>query len=99
MSMVEKKMNQRDKILRKVRRSKKSEDWKMYRDLRNSCDNDIKQAKHNYNHDVLNENTLNPKAFCKKIKEIFPCKSIRNSVGSRQPSCNAFNRYYSSLPI
>eukprot|EP00794_Sanderia_malayensis_P021363 gene21363-23443_t len=67
-------MNTRDKILRKARNTKEESDWSLYKRLKNSCNNKIKQAKQKYHKDLLIENSRNPNKFWKCIKEIFPTK-------------------------
>ena len=74
-------MNERDKVLRKARKTKKDSDWSMYKRLKNRCNNLIKQAKSKYHNDLLIENKNNPNKFWKTVKSIFPGeKGIKHSL-------------------
>ena len=71
---VKRSMNERDKFLRKARRTNLSEDWKNYKTQRNKCNNNLRFAKRRYHNNLLNQNTLNPKSFWDTIKRIFLTK-------------------------
>ena len=71
---IKSKMNERDKILRKARKTNLENDWLLYKKLRNRCNNLLRQAKSKYHQDQLNENKLNPKRFWDALKKIFPTK-------------------------
>ena len=81
-------MDRRDKILRKARKSKSETDWKMYKKLKNFCNNRLRTARKNYHRNMLNKNRLNPRNFWKKIKSIFPTKA-KSSNSSQQKKCTA----------
>lgn len=53
-SYIRKLMVQSDRILRRSRKTKKEEDRNLYKNLRNSCNNKMKQAKREYQKDLLN---------------------------------------------
>ena len=82
-------MDQRDKLLRKARKSNSTTDWNLYRQMRNTCTNMLQTAKW-YHHNLLNENRLNPKIFWKAIKEIFPLK--RKTTPPSTPSISPTER-------
>ena len=67
-------MNRRDQILRKVRKSKSSNDWKPYKTLRNKCDRKIKKVKSDHHKKALNDNINKPKKLWSQIKSVFPGK-------------------------
>jgi len=68
-------MDRRDKILRKARKTKNEGDWRLYKKLRNYCNNRLKNARKAYYKNLLNENA---KSFgdyfftaVSKLKEIY----------------------------
>ena len=63
-------------MLTKARKTKKVEDWNTYKCLRNKCNNKLKSAKSTFQRNLLENNTTNPKKFCRVIKKVFP---FRNS--------------------
>ena len=67
-------MDQRDKILRKARKSGKDFYWNSYKSLRNRCNNMIKNAKKRYHTELLKDNAKNPSKFWKTVKDVFPTK-------------------------
>ena len=73
-------MNDRDKALRQARKSNLPADWQTYKNLRNKCNNKLKQAKLKYYKNLLDENRFNPKRIWKIIKEIYPNKCNNISV-------------------
>ena len=86
-SDLKKLMKDRDRVLEKARKSKKDEDWRVYRTLRNSCNNQTKAAKRSYHRNLLDENAGSPKGFWKCIKSIFPTKTA-TSLGGNNKSQN-----------
>ena len=52
---VKKGMDNRDKLLRKVRKSGLESDWNEYRKMRNMCNSKVKAAKKTYHQNLLNE--------------------------------------------
>ena len=67
-------MNDRDKSLKKARKSNAAYDWKAYRKLRNKCTYEIRTSKSNYSKNLLKENSTNPRKFWNVIKNIMPTK-------------------------
>ena len=52
-SEIRQQMNNRDKALRKARKSNKKTNWHFYKTLRNRCTNSIREAKTNCNKNLL----------------------------------------------
>ena len=73
-SEIRQQMNNRDKALRKARKTNKKTDLHFYKTLRNRCTNSIREAKTNCNKNLLAKNSNNPSRFWKIIKEIIPVK-------------------------
>ena len=65
-------MNTRDKVLKKARKANKECNWRSYKRLKNLCNKKVKQAKQNYQKDLLFENMNKPTKFWNCIKEMFP---------------------------
>lgn len=86
-------LNNRDKALRKARRSKDDNDWQVYKTLRNHCNNLLRYAKSKYNRTLLNENRDNPRRFWKAIKNIFPTKHATNITSSKHNNGNRVTRF------
>lgn len=78
-------MNNRDKLLRKFRKSKSNQDWVAYKHLRNTCTNLIRRAKSDYYRNLLTEHKTNPQSFWKTIKKIFPGKNTSTSNSDSTP--------------
>ena len=68
-------MRQRDKLLRKARKTQNEIDWSNYKRKRNSVNNQLKSAKNNYYMDLLEENASSPEKFWKSIKQLFPVQN------------------------
>ena len=98
-------MNNRDKILRKARKTRKEEDWKTYRQLKNRCNNMIKHAKRKYYDNLFRENSKTPSKFWKTIKKIFPKKEKSNislnlaNKADRLLKANSFCSFFSTIAI
>ena len=99
-------MNERDKALRKSRRSKSKEHWEIYKTLRNRCNNMLKYSKRQYHHNLLEDSAENPKEFWKCIKNIFPTKIKRrvsenvydpSKPSNQQSSAQSFSDYFSNI--
>ena len=73
-SEIRQQMNNRDKAMRKARKTNNKTDWHFYKTLRNRCTNSIREAKTNCNKNLLAKNSNNPSRFWKIIKEIIPVK-------------------------
>ena len=67
-------MTDRNRILKKARKSNCSRDWNLYRSLRNRCNNRIKSAKATYQRKLLSENSDNPAKFWSCLKRYFLIK-------------------------
>ena len=52
-SEIRQQMNNRDKALRKARKTNNKTDWHFYKTLRNRCTNSIREAKRNCNKNLL----------------------------------------------
>ena len=67
-------MNNRDRQLRKARKSNSESDWSSYKRLRNRCNTLIRKTKSPYHQNLLTGNKTNPRHFWDAIKEIYPTK-------------------------
>ena len=93
-------LNNRDKALRKVRRTKDKNDWKIYKTLRNHCNNLLRYAKSKFNKNLLVENRNNPEGFWKVIKKIFPKKASTNATSSghsKKARVERFSEHYANV--
>ena len=61
-------------MLRKARKTKSENDWSRYNTLRSQCNNLLKKSGSQYNNNLIEENSLNPKKFWKYVKDVFPTK-------------------------
>ena len=68
-------MNQRDKALRKSRKTNFETDVRAYKDLRNQCNRQLKEAKRKYHQNLINDSRGNAKKFWDAIKKVFPSNS------------------------
>ena len=59
-------VNERDKVLRKSRKTKEATDIARYKYLRNRANNMLKHARNKYQRNVITENALNPANFWRK---------------------------------
>jgi hypothetical protein len=100
-SDLRKLMIDRDRMLRKARKTKEERHWSLYKKLRNSCNNKLRFAKSSYQKDLLNQNAGNPKKFWSTIKSIFPNKSARTTLNvnsaRQQEKANIFSKYFASI--
>ena len=71
---LRKTMTNRDRILKKARRTKSQRDWSLYKRLRNKCTNQLKYAKSVFQRNLLEQSCNNAKKFWNTIKYIFPSK-------------------------
>ena len=78
-------MNDRDKLLRKSRRTKDELDISQYKRKRNEVNIAIRKARSSYHKNMLKENSGNPNKFWKSLKTIYPTKSTTG------PSMNSFD--------
>ncbi|CAB4036083.1 Hypothetical predicted protein [Paramuricea clavata] len=93
---IRKLMTTRDRMLRKFRKTKREEDWNLYKKLRNSCNNKMKHAKGEYQKDLLNENVASPEGSGKRLRIFFPTKNKPKnpSVCNDQNLRGIFSEYY-----
>ena len=70
---LKKEINNRDRQLRKARKSSSENDWSSYKRLRNRCNTLIRKAKTHYQN-LLTENETNLCQFWNAIKEIYRTK-------------------------
>ena len=82
---VKKFINDRDKLLRKSRRTKAEVDISQYKRKRNEVNVAIRKTKSKYHKKLLKENSTNPNKFWKTIKSIYPTKA------SAGPSSHSFD--------
>ena len=73
-SNLKSEMNNRDKLMRKAKKSRNDEDWLAYKQSRNRCNNLLRRAKANFHREQFNEHSTNPKRFWECIKKVFPTK-------------------------
>ena len=76
---MKQKMNEKERLLRKARRTKTTEDWDRFKTSRNQCNNHLRKAKQQYHQNLLTENRNSPRAFWKTIKSIFPSQKDSSS--------------------
>eukprot|EP00795_Rhopilema_esculentum_P009289 gene9289-16986_t len=74
-SEVKRLMNERDKLLRKSRRTKNQTDISAYKCMRNKVNTAVRKAKSMYHKDLLKENSRDPNKFWKTLESIYPTKS------------------------
>ena len=78
-SEIKKLMSNRDKMLRKFRKTNDNNHWNGYKRLRNSCTAKLRNAKSDYHQSLLTENRNNPRKFWQAIQLIFHRKSLLSS--------------------
>ena len=93
-------VNQRDRLLRKFRKTKCTYDWKSFTRKRNYVNNLIHRSKKTYYQKLLNENALKPDLFWKAINQIYPTKTkegfgsfftVENEItNDKNPNSKAF---------
>ena len=76
-------MNDRNKLLRKSRRTRAEVDISHYKRKRNEVNIAIRKAKSTYHKDLLRENSANPNKFWKAIKSIYPTKAANAGSSMR----------------
>ena len=95
-------LRERDRLLRKARRTKDPVDWGAYKTLRNKFTNDVGHAKEKYYRDLLNEKSGDPKKFWDCIKSIFPNKSTKTTLSSlsrddAKACANSYSSYFKNV--
>ena len=94
-------MNERDRILRKARKSNNQNDWNDYKAMRNRCNIMTKKAKSSYTKELIDKKCHSPKEFWKSVKEIFPTKGINqvtvNDISFNKHKAKQFGEYFSKI--
>lgn len=106
-SQIKAKMNERDFLLRKAKRTGNENDWSTYRRLRNATTNLIRKSKANFQREVFQNNAHSPKDFWKEIKKCYPLKDQKLKATSfninqevitdRKEISDAFCHYFSNV--
>ena len=82
--LLKKRMHERDLLKMKASRSKDSNDWRMFKALRNQVNFEIKQAKVSFYRDALDSNKGNSRETWRIINELrskrSKCSSIKEIV-------------------
>ena len=73
-------MNERDKVLRKFRKTRAESDQAAYKEKRNAVNVAVRKAKSSYHRKLLSENAGNPNRFWRTIKSIYPSKPKNSNV-------------------
>ena len=93
-------MNNRDRILRKAKKTSLPSDWTAYKRARNLCNGKIREAKRKYYRNLIEENKRNPRKFWDTIKTIFPTTSKSSTPQMEKSKCkeltNIFSDYFST---
>ena len=98
------KMNKRDQLLRRARKTNNTEDWESYKQLRNKCTIQMRNEKSKYQRNLIQESSLNPKNFWRTVKSIIPMKAKAISVdtlnekeSNKKSTANQFCSYFSNI--
>ena len=95
----------KDRALKKAKKTGKSEDWKVARRLRNDCLKEVRSAKSNFIREELNTNWNDSKKFWQQINTILPknanssyIKLIDNDMPVETGNVSNFiNEYFSNI--
>ena len=96
-------MRRRDFLLKKARKTNKSEAWANYRCCRNGVSNSIRKAKASYDHRLSKDSGKDHKAFWKTMKKILPGEKTAVSpkintgqsiTTDRRTIARAFNKFF-----
>ena len=95
-------MSNRDKLLRKARKNKRTTDWDAYKRLRNECTNKVRYAKSRFYRNLLNDNTENPRKFWSAIKSTYPTKTLKSGSSNttsnqRSKKVFIFSQYFKNV--
>lgn len=106
-SEIRSKINHRDYLLRKAKRSKTQNDWDNYKRARNSTTSAIRKSKANYHRNLFKETLKSPKDFWSRIKRTYPVKDkisapksflVNNSMTTDKLFiANSFCEYFGSV--
>ena len=80
---IKRKMNDRDRLLRKMRQTKCEIDTSAYKRKRNEVNIAIRKAKSTYYKKLLQENQRLPDKFWNVIKSIYPSKGGKKSMSNK----------------
>ena len=103
-------MSTRDYYLRKAKRSGRDEDWSSYRSYRNQVTAAVRNAKSDYNRNLIQESLDNPRNFWKYMKKILPDKSSNldsinqlkcdgQAIMDKESIANQFSKYFSEINL
>lgn len=96
----------RDMAWRKYRLSKGLDDWETYRQLRNFCKTETRNAKSTYYKNSLSQEFRNPKQFWNKLNGMLNRSDKKhigqlniNNIATSDPELisNAFNKHFTSI--
>ena len=73
-------MNERDKVLRKFRKTKAEVDQAAYKEKRNAVNIAVRKAKSSYHRKLLSENAGDSYRFWRTIKSIYPSKPKNSNI-------------------
>ena len=107
-SDVKEKINNRDFLLKKARKSGKELDWGNYRKARNNVTKCIRQHKANYNRSLFRENVNRPKQFWSQIRKCFPTNTKQQAthkvfnindeqISDKQVIADSFCKYFTEV--
>ena len=96
---MKKEINNRDRQLRKVRKSNSENDRSSYKRLQNRCNTLIRKAKTSYHQNLLTENETNPRQFWNVIKEIYltkprPVGSVTTNKKNSKSTVSRFSYFF-----
>ena len=81
-STIADQMRRRDYHLKKAKDNKSGRHWRIYRQLRNSVNRDIKKAKSDYYTNLIRESQGNAKEFWKALKKTLPSSKTSRNISS-----------------
>ena len=81
-STIANEMRERDYHLKKAKGNKMSRNWRVYRQLRNRVNRDIKKAKSDYYTNLIQENQGDAKGFWKALKKTLPSLKTSTYISS-----------------
>ena len=70
----------KDRALKRAKKSGKNDDWKLARRLRNDCLKEVRRAKSNFIQDELNTNWNDSKKFWQQINTILPKNANSSTI-------------------
>ena len=101
-------MNERDKLLRKYRKTNSDFDRRAYQNKRNQVNITLRKSKSSYNKKLLKESSSQPDKFWKTLKNIYPSKVNKNDCiqsfdingekcSDKTSIANGFRDFFSSI--